>query len=66
MSDRKYELAYVVMRKNLIDNSSIPCAIFQQKDYQEAQDTADAYNQKFKDDGIEGFVFELACTAFFD
>lgn len=67
MSDRKYEFAYVVSRRNLKDNSSIPCAIFQQKDAKDAQDTADAYNQQFKDAGHdEEFVFEVHITALYD
>lgn len=66
MSDRKYKLAYIVTRRNLKDNTSIPCAIFQHKDQQEAIDTAEAYNQQFTDEGIEGFVFEVHCTALFD
>ena len=66
MSDRKYEFAYIVMRRNLQDNSSIPCAIFHQKDAADAQDTADAYNQKFKDDGIEGYIFEVNITAIYE
>lgn len=66
MSDRKYELAYIVSRRNLLDNSSIPCAIFQYKDAEEAQNTVDAYNQKFKDEGLEGFVFELHVSALYD
>lgn len=67
MSDRKYEYAYVVSRKNLKDNSSIPCAIFHQKDYNDAVDTCDAYNQKFKDEGMEEeFLFEVHITALYD
>jgi hypothetical protein len=66
MSDRKYEFAYIVMRRNLVDNSSIPCAIFHAKDQQEAEDTKDAYNQKFQDDNIEGYIFEVQMTAIFD
>jgi hypothetical protein len=67
MSDRKYQFAYVVMRRNLKDNSSIPCAVFGEKDMQDAQDTADAYNQQFKDIGHEGeFHFEVQITALYD
>ena len=67
MSDRKYQYAYVVTRRNLKDNSSIPCAVFGEQDMQEAHDTADAYNQKFKDDGHdEEFVFEVHITALYD
>lgn len=66
MSDRKYKLAYIVSRRNLKDNSSIPCAIFQHQDEQEAFDTAAAYNQKFQDEGIEEYIFEVACTALYD
>ena len=67
MSDRKYQFAYVVSRRNLKDNSSIPCAIFTEKDHQDAQDTADAYNQKFVDEGHEGeYFFEVHITALYD
>jgi len=66
MSDRKYEIVYVVMRRNLVDNSSIPCAIFHSKDLDEAENTVDAYQQKFIDEGIEGFTFELSATALFE
>ena len=65
MSDRKYQIVYVVMRRNLVDNTSIPCAIFHSKDLDEAENTVDAYNQKFIDDGIEGYTFELAATALY-
>lgn len=65
MSDRKYELVYVVLRKCVIDNSSIPCAIFHAKDLDEAENTVEAYNQQFEDDGIEEYVFELTCTALY-
>lgn len=64
MSDRKYKLVYVVMRRNLHDQSSIPCAVFHNAD--EATDTMDAYNQDFKDKGIEEYTFELSATALFD
>lgn len=66
MSDRKYQLAYIVTRRNLADNTTVPCAIFHHKDQQEAIDTADAYNQLFKDEGHEGYIFEVACTALYD
>ena len=66
MSDRKYELAFIVVRRNTVDNTSIPCAIFHGKDQQEAIDTADAYNQQFIDEKIEGFIFEVHCTALYD
>ena len=66
MSDRKYQLAYIVMRRNLADNSSIPCAIFHSKDQQEAIDTADAYNQQFEDQNLEGYTFEVTVTALYE
>jgi hypothetical protein len=64
MSDRKYKLVYVVTRRNLNDNSSIACAVFHNSD--EAEDTMDAYNQEFKDRGIEEYTFEMSATALFD
>lgn len=66
MSDRKYELVFVVMRRCVIDNSSIPCAIFHHKDQEEAENTVAAYNQQFEDEGIEEYVFELTCTALYE
>lgn len=66
VSDRKYEFAYIVMRRNIEDNSSIPCAVFHGKDMNDAMDTSEAYNQKFKDDGIEGFIFEVQVSALYD
>lgn len=66
MSDRKYQFAYVVTRRNLKDNSSIPCAVFGEKDIQDAEDTKDAYNQQFKDMGHDSeFVFEVHITALY-
>ena len=64
MSDRKYKIVYVVMRRNLVDQSSIPCAVFHNPE--EAENTTDAYNQEFIDKGITEFVFELSATALFD
>lgn len=58
----KTQIGYVVTREG--NDQVIPCAIF--TNFQEAQDTVDAYNQKFKDEGIEGFEFKLHMTAFFD
>lgn len=67
MSDRKYQFAYIVTRRNLQDNSSIPCAIFHEKDKEEAFDTSEAYNQKFKDDGFDLlYVFEVHMTALYE
>lgn len=60
----KTQIAYVVTREKEDGTEVVPCAIF--ADLQPAQDTVDAYNQKFKDDGIEGYVFKLHCTAFYE
>lgn len=58
----KTQIAYIVTREG--NNQVIPCAIFM--NYNDGQDSVDAYNQKFKDDGIEGYEFKLHCTAFYD
>lgn len=59
----KTQLAFVVTREGE-DGTIIPCAVF--ADMVTGQDTCDAYNQKFLDDGIKGYVFKLHCTAFYD
>jgi hypothetical protein len=64
MSDRKYKLVYIVSRRNLNDNSSIPCAVFHNAE--EAENTMDAYNQEFKDREITEYTFEMSATALFD
>ena len=59
----KTQIAYVITRDGE-DGSVIPCAVFAH--YEDATNTVEAYNQKFKDDGITGFVFKLHMTAFWD
>lgn len=59
----KTQLAFVVTREGE-DGTIIPCAVF--AEMQPGQDTCDAYNQKFEDEGIKGYVFKLHCTAFYD
>jgi hypothetical protein len=61
----KTQIGYVVTRDGT-DGSIIPCAIFSSDRFQDAQDTVDAYNQKFKDEGITEYVFKLHTTAFYD
>lgn len=69
------QICYVVVRdKFILDNQehygeiteTVPCAVFAGDRLTEAQDTADAYNQKFKDTGIEGFQFRVCATALYD
>jgi len=66
MSDRKYQIVYIVMRRNLVDNSSIPCAVFHAADADEADETVSAYNQEFEDREIKEYTFELMATALFE
>lgn len=71
----KTQICYVVTRERFIlDNKEkygeidevIPCAVFAGEKLNDAQDTADAYNQKFKDDEIEGYIFKVYATALYD
>ena len=59
----KTVVAFVVTREG-VDGTIIPCAVFTEMN--PANDTADAYNQKFIDEGIEGYTFKVHCTAFYD
>ena len=59
----KTQLAFVVTREGK-DGTVIPCAVF--ADMQAGEETVEAYNQKFIDEGIEGYEFKLHCTAFYD
>jgi hypothetical protein len=62
----KTQICYVVTREKQDGTEVIPCAVFAGEQLNDAQDTADAYNQKFKDEGIEGYIFKVYCTALYD
>lgn len=65
---KKQEVAFVVVRSQDVPSGapveSVPVAIFM--NYEDAVETAGAHTQKFIDEGIEGFRFDVATTAFYD
>lgn len=62
----KTQICYVVTRERVDGTQVIPCAVFAGERLTEAQDTADAYNQQFKDEGIEEYTFCVHMTAIYD
>jgi hypothetical protein len=59
------QIGYVITRDGT-DGTVVPCAIFSHDRFDDAQDTVDAYNKKFEDDGITEYKFKLHMTAFYD
>jgi len=60
---KKQEVAFVVVR-SCDGKDQTPVAIFM--NYDDAVETAGAHTQKFIDEGIKGFRFDVATTAFYD
>lgn len=69
VAKKQQEVAFVVVREHYDPNTgepvkTVPVAIFM--NYEDAVETAGAHTQKFIDEGIEGFRFDVATTAFYD
>lgn len=62
MTEKKQEYGYVVTREG--EGKVVPCAIFMH--LEDGENTVAAYNQLYIDQGIEGFLFKLHLTAFYD
>jgi len=62
----KTQICYVVTREKEDGTEVVPCAVFAGDQLNDAHDTADAYNQKFKDQGIEEYFFKVHATAIYN